>query len=149
MPSLTHHQHPGLSPQHFCSIIVPTGFIERSTEVRMSARGRSMSAALVALFGWGGLAYLVTRASPRPYTWLFFLALLLVTLTFTAFLPLQYLHLRLSRSTPGRALRQSFWLALFVVLCAWLQMRRVLDWAVALLLAAVFGLIESYLLSRE
>jgi len=115
----------------------------------MSERGRSMSAALAALLGWGGLAYLVTRASPQPYTWLLFLALLLVTLTFTAFLPLQYLHHRLSRSTPGSALRQSFWLALFVVLCAWLQMRRVLDWAVALLLAAVFGLIESYLLSRE
>ena len=114
----------------------------------MNERGRSILAALMALLGWGGLAYLVTRTSPQPYTWLPFLALLLVTLMATAFLPLQYLHRRLARSIPARALRQSFWLALFVVSCAWLQMRRVLDWAVALLLATVFGLLEGYLLSR-
>ena len=115
----------------------------------MSVRGRNVLAALMALLGWGGLAYLVTRTSPQPYTWLLFLALLLVTLMVTVFLPLQHLYRRLARPIPARALRQSFWLALFVVSCAWLQMRRVLDWTVALLLVAVFSLLEGYLLSRE
>ena len=115
----------------------------------MSKRGSSIVAALIALLGWGGLAYLVTCTSPQPYRWLLFLALLLVTLTATAFFPLQHLHRRFARPMPARALRQSFWLALFIVLCAWLQMRRVLDGAVALLLATVFGLIEGYLSSRE
>jgi hypothetical protein len=119
------------------------------TEVRMSEQGRNILAALMALLGWGGLIYLVTRTSPQPYTWLLFLGLLLVTLMLTAFFPLQHLHRRLAKRTPARALRQSFWIALFVVSCAWLQMRRVLDWTVALLLAAVFSLLEGYLLSQE
>lgn len=115
----------------------------------MSERGRNILAALMALLGWGGLAYLVHRTSPRPFAWLLFLALLLVTLMTTTFLPLQYLYRRFAMPAPARALRQSFWLALFVVLCAWLQMRRILDWAAALLLATVFGLVEGYLLSQE
>jgi len=115
----------------------------------MSGRGGNILAALIALLGWGGLTYLVNRTSPQPYTWLLFLMLLLVTLVATSCLPLQYLYRRLARPAPARALRQSFWLALFAVLCAWLQMRRVLDWTVALLLAIVLGLVEGYLLSRE
>ena len=97
----------------------------------------------------GGAGLPGDRTSPQSYTWLLFLTLLLVTLMTTAYLPFQYLHHRVAKPVPARALRQSFWLALFVVSCAWLQMRRVLDWAVALLLATVFGLIEGYLLSRE
>ena len=115
----------------------------------MSEGGRNVMAALMALLGWGGLAFLVTRTLPQPFTWLLFLALLLATLMLTVFLPLQHLHRRLARPTRTRAFRQSFWLALFVVSCAWLQMRRVLDWTVALLLAAVFGLLEGFLSSRE
>ncbi len=115
----------------------------------MSGRGGNILAAVIALLGWGGLAYLVDRTSPQPYTWLLFLALLLVTLVTTIYLPLRHLHRRLAKPVPARALRQSSWLAIFVVLCAWLQMRRTLDWTVALLLATVFGLIEGYLLSRE
>jgi len=115
----------------------------------MSGKGRNILAAAIALLGWGGLAFLVDRTSPQPYTWLLFLVLLLVTLTPTAFLPLQYLYHRFARPAPARALRQSFWVALFVVVCAWLQMRRALDWATAFLIATVFGLIEGYLVSHE
>lgn len=115
----------------------------------MSEQGRNILAALIALLGWGGLAYLVDRTSPQHYMWQIFLALLLVTLIATSFLPLQYLYRRLAKPVPARALRQSFWLAFFVVLCAWLQIRRVLDWTVALLLATVLSLVEGYLLSRE
>lgn len=115
----------------------------------MSERGKSLLAALAALAGWGGLAYLVTQTSPRPYTWLLFLALLFLALSSTAFLLLQYLYRRFSRPAPTPALRQSLWVGLFVVLCAWLQIYRILDWAAALLLAAVFGLVEGYLLGHE
>jgi len=115
----------------------------------MSRKSQSILATIVALLGWGGLAFLIDRTLPHPYTWLLFLALLLITLMTTTFLPLLYLHHRFARPAPARALRQSFWLALFGVLCAWLQMRRVLDWAVALLIATVFALIEGYLLSHE
>lgn len=115
----------------------------------MSRRGRNVLATLIALLGWGGLAFLVNRTSPQPYTWLLFLVLLLVALMTTFFPPVQYLYRRFDRPAPVRALRQSFWLALFVVLCAWLQIRRALDWAAALLMATVFGLIEGYLSSHE
>jgi hypothetical protein len=116
----------------------------------MSQKGESILAALIALLGWGGLVVLVDRASPLlPYMRMVFLALLLLALTTTSFLPLRYLYRRFARPTPNHAFRHSFWVALFVVLCAWLQMRRDLDWAVALLMATVFGLIEGYLLSHE
>jgi len=104
---------------------------------------------VIALLGWGGLAYLIVHTSPQPYNWVLFLALLLVAATTTSYLPLQYLYRRFARPTPAAALRQSFWLALFVTLCAWLQSHRVLDWAAALLLATVLGLIEGYLLNQE
>ena len=116
----------------------------------MSRKGESILAALIALLGWGGLIVLVDRTSPLlPYTRFLFLALLLLALTSTSFLLLRHLYNRFARPTPNHAIRHSFWLALFVVLCAWLQMRRDLDWAVALLMATVFSLIEGYLLSHE
>lgn len=116
---------------------------------QISRQGQSVLTVLIALLGWGGLAFLIDRTSPRPYTWLLFLALLLITLIASFFLPLRYLYRRFARPAPDRALWQSFWLSLLVVLCAWLQMRRILDWAVILLIATVFGLIEGYLLSHE
>jgi hypothetical protein len=115
----------------------------------MSERGKSVLATLTALAGWGGLVYLVTQTTPQPYRWLLFLALLLAALTSSTFLLLRYLYRRFDRPTTAPALRQSLWVGLFVVLCAWLQIYRILDWAAALLLAAVFGLVEGYLLSHE
>jgi hypothetical protein len=38
---------------------------------------------------------------------------------------------------------------LFLVLCAWLQMLRALNWIIAALVLAVFSLIEIFILTRE
>ena len=51
---------------------------------------------------------------------------------------------------PGGVLvRQSIWIGLFVVMCAWLQMPRVLNLPVAFFLGLVFIVIEVFLRSRE
>jgi len=104
------------------------------------------------LAGWGGLAYLVTQTSPGPLTQLAFLTSLALALMFTSFPAVLYLNRRFAprAAFPAhRPWRQSGWLALFGVVCAWLQMRRALNWTVALILATIFTLIEAFILTRE
>jgi hypothetical protein len=66
----------------------------------------------------------------------------------------RYLNLRftpLTEALPpgGIIVRQSVWIGLFVVICAWLQIPRVLSPIVAVLLALVFLAIEVFLRFRE
>jgi len=51
--------------------------------------------------------------------------------------------------SPWRPIRQSGWVALFLVLCAWLQMLRALNGIIAVLVLAVFSLIEIFILTRD
>ncbi len=119
----------------------------------MSNRGLALISAFLAVFGWAGLGYLLNNIQPQAIAILAFFILLFATLT-TTFIPVTcYLNHRFvdPRDPPDgwRSVRQSGWLALFIVLCAWLQSLRVLNWVVALLLLGVFGLIEIFILTRE
>ncbi len=119
----------------------------------MSTRGVAFVSAFLAVFGWVGLGYLVSNVQPQSIAILAFFSLLFATLT-TTFIPVVcYLNHRFTnpREPPDgwRSMRQSGWLALFIVLCAWLQSLRVLNWIVALLLLGVFSLIEVFILTRE
>jgi prepilin signal peptidase PulO-like enzyme (type II secretory pathway) len=125
----------------------------KGEEEAMSRRVIILIAVVIAALSWGGLAGLIffTRA-PLPARVAFFV-LLSVALTAT-FVPLAfYLNSRFSRSEtatdPRRPLRQSAWAALFLVVCAWLQMIRALHWIVAALLAGVFILLETFFLTRN
>lgn len=104
--------------------------------------------------GWFGLYQLVTTVLPRVGPrWLFFV-LLQIAVTGTVLPFVRYLNVRFTPVTvelpPGGVLvRQSVWIGLFVVTCAWLQIPRVLTPPIAFFLGLVFVIIEAFLRSRE
>lgn len=117
--------------------------------------GVLLSAALILLIGWGGLYWLVNTQIPRigGQLWVFFV-LLHLAVTGTAIPLVRYLNVRFTPITAplppgGIIVRQSVWVGLYVVVCAWLQIPRVLTPLVALLLALVFVVIEVFLRLRE
>jgi hypothetical protein len=116
-------------------------------------RGIMVAAALMSVSGWIGLWMLVTTTLPTAFPrWLFFVFLYLaVTGTVLPFV--RFLNLRFSReSVPpsgGVILRQSIWIGLFVVACAWLQIPRVLNAVIAFFLAISLIVIEVFLHVRE
>ncbi len=120
----------------------------------MSSRKVSALSALLAVFAWGGLYFLITGFSPQTAARFLFFPLLFMALI-ASFVPVAfYLNRRFARPK-GRAIshwcpiRQSGWVALFLVLCVWLQMLRALNWIIAVLVLAVFSLIEVFILTRE
>ncbi len=119
----------------------------------MSNRGLAFLSAFLALLSWLGLGYMVDRTRPTTFAIPPFLFLLFVTLV-TTFIPAAcYLNHRFSeperRPERWQPVRQSVWASLFIVLCAWLQLLRVLNWVVASLLLGVFGSIEVFILTRD
>lgn len=117
--------------------------------------GVLIAAVVMFLTGWGGLYVLITASIPRigGPLWLFFILLHIAT-TGTAVPFVRYLNVRftpVTRELPpgGIIVRQSVWVGLFIVACAWLQIPRVLSVPIALLLALVFIVIEVFLRFRE
>ncbi len=107
---------------------------------------------LLFITGWGGLIALVISTLPTvgPRWLFFFLCVLAVTGTMmpvTAFLNRRF------PSTPPpttiAVVRQALWFAVYVSTLAWLQMGRVLNAALAILLAIGLGLIEFLLRLSE
>jgi hypothetical protein len=104
------------------------------------------------IIGWGGLITLVLTTLPTvgPRWLFFFLCVLAVTgtaLPITAFLNRRF------PSTPPPTymvvVRQALWFAIYVSTLIWLQMGRVLNPALAILLAIGLGLIEFLLRLSE
>lgn len=116
--------------------------------------GVLIAALLMALGGWWGLYYLMTTTLPRVGPrWLFFV-LLHVAVTGTVLPFVRFLNMRFTpaqRALPpgGVIVRQSVWIGLFVITCAWLQIPRVLTWPIAFFIALIFIVIEIFLRSRE
>lgn len=112
-----------------------------------------LAAALMAATGWIGLWLLVTTALPTAFPrWLFFVFLYLaVTGTVLPFV--RFLNVRFSAEdtlpASGVILRQSVWVGLFVVACAWLQIPRVLNPVIAFFLALSLAVVEFFLLMRQ
>lgn len=111
------------------------------------------AAAVIAVAGWVGLWLLVTSSIPTAFPrWLFFVCLYLaVTGTVLPFI--RFLHLQFaghdSLPSSGVIMRQSIWVGLFVVACAWLQIPRVLNPVIAFFLALSLIVIEVFLWVRE
>ncbi|MBN2302944.1 MAG: hypothetical protein JXQ72_00615 [Anaerolineae bacterium] len=109
------------------------------------------AATLMAVTGWVGLWLLVTSSLPTAGPrWIFFVCLYLaVTGTVLPFV--RFLNMRFNRDIPasGVILRQSIWVGLFVVACAWLQIPRVLNPVIAFFLALSLFVIEVFLYVRE
>jgi hypothetical protein len=100
---------------------------------------------ILTVIGWGGLLIVVRGTVPTlgPRWFFFFLGVLALT---GPALPLVYFLNQRFPSTPPVEdmviLRQSLWVGVFGSTVAWLQLGRVLTTGMALLLAAVFILIE-------
>jgi hypothetical protein len=116
--------------------------------------GMSLAAVLLALSGWAGLYLLITTAQPYAGPrWLFFV-LLHIAVSGTVLPIVRYLNVRftpVSRPLPpsGVIVRQSVWVGLFVVTCAWLRMPRALNWGIAFFIALAFIVVEVFLRLRE
>lgn len=125
-----------------------------STKLPPDYVGVLFAALLMIIVGWYGLYSLVTTQIPRVgQRWLFFV-LLHIAVTGTVMPFVRYLNIRLTpitRPLPsgGVIVRQSVWIGIFVVTCAWLQIPRVLTVPIMFFLALAFGVIEVFLRSRE
>jgi hypothetical protein len=109
--------------------------------------------AFVALLSWLGLWGVVQLPVTGATRTLFFV-LLFCAITSSAMPPIAYLNARFGRCGDrrifaARFVRQSIWLGLLIVVLGWLQMRRILTTVLAMILIAVFGLTETFLLTRD
>lgn len=113
----------------------------------------------IAILSFLSLYYIITQLWPNPNTifaapqLLFltftFLGLSAVTVPFTAYLNHRFAKSGWFERDKGRLLRQGGWFGLFGVLIAYLQLIRALTWTIAIVLAGVFVLIETFFLTRE
>jgi len=92
---------------------------------------------------------MILTQSPSPLTKMLFFPLLFLAVTSIAVPCLAWLRYRLRQEDePGVVLRQGIWAGLYASLCAGLQLVRMLDVLVAGVLAAIFVLLEIFLLRR-
>lgn len=123
------------------------------TEESATTLSLRLTAALLALLGWGGLAGLVFNVDPRIGTlplWGFFV-LWLMALTGTALPFVRYLNRRFSPEPVGADIqvRQAVWVGLFAAACAWMQRSGLLHSASAALLLVALAVVEWLLRMRE
>jgi hypothetical protein len=104
---------------------------------------------------WVGLVAVIITQPPRigGPLWVFFL-LLCIGVSCTVLPLVRWINARftpMNRELPpsGVIVRQSVWFGLYAVVCAWLQMPRVLNAANAILLALAFIGVEVFLRARE
>jgi len=110
------------------------------------------AAIILGLVGWGGLVYIIFFTLPTVGPrWLFFF-LAVLALTGTALPVVAFLNRRFPSTPPPTTtvvLRQALWIGIYLPTLAWLQIGRVLNIALILLLALGFVLIEWLLRLRE
>jgi hypothetical protein len=102
--------------------------------------------------GWGGLLSLLNFIEPLLWPrWLFFF-LVVVAFTGTALPVTSFLNFRFPGEPPATVrviLRQALWVGVYAGTLAWLLAGRVLNLALAFLLALAFMAIEWFLRLRE
>lgn len=118
-------------------------------------QGVLIAAVVMMIVGWGGLYQLVTSTLPRigGELWLFFILLQLAVsgtaLPFVRFLNVRFTPVDAELPPGGVIVRQSVWVGLFVVTCAWMQIPRALSLPIMFFMALVFIVIEVFLRFRE
>jgi hypothetical protein len=119
--------------------------------------GLMTAAAIMIAVGVGGLYWLIFASGSLPRIggelWLFFV-LLLVASSGLALPLIRFINVRftpLHREVPpaGVIVRQSVWVGLWVVMCAWLQIPRLLTLPLALFIAGALLVVEIFLRTRE
>ena len=120
---------------------------------RRRQQGTIFAGILMACIGWVGLFFLVRSVLPTAGArWLFFL-LLYMAVTGTMIPIAVAFNNRLRGEAPippdWISVRQGLWVGLFVITCAWLQIPRVLNPVIAILLALSLAVIEVFLRLRE
>ncbi len=104
------------------------------------------------LAGWGGLVYLVLETLPYlGPRWLFFFFLMLA-FTGPALPVVYFLNRRFPTEPPadgGVVLREAMWVGVYACALAWLQLGRVLNPGLVVVLAAGLLLVEFLLRLRE
>ncbi len=117
--------------------------------------GLLLASILMMVIGWGGIFQLVTTSLPRigGELWIFFMLLQIAvtgtSLPFVRFLNVRFTSLMDEVPPSGVVVRQSVWIGLFVVTCAWLQIPRALSAPLAIFVALVFIVVEVFLRTRE
>ena len=110
------------------------------------------SAILLMILGWGGLYFLLIYTTPSGGArWAFFFAGVLA-FTGTSLPLVAFLNRRFPSIPPPSTtvvLRQALWIGIYFPTLIWLQIGRVLNPFIALLLAVGFALIEWLLRMRE
>jgi hypothetical protein len=121
----------------------------------VSNRRLWMASFVVSVLSWMGLAYVVFNTDPAvALNRLSFLVLLFLALLTTLSPVSHYLHFRFTArksylSDIWRSFREGGLAALFLSLCAWLQMGQALNWINALLLLCALALIEVFILVKR
>lgn len=117
--------------------------------------GVLLAGLVMMLIGWGGLYWLVTTQDVGlgPQIWGFFM-LLHLAITGTVLPVVRFINVRFTRidddlPSGGVIVRESAWVGLFVVICAWLQILRALSAPVVLVILLVFIVLEAFIRSRE
>ncbi|OGN90092.1 MAG: hypothetical protein A2Y88_08150 [Chloroflexi bacterium RBG_13_48_10] len=104
------------------------------------------------ILGWGGLIVLIVATLPTVGPrWLFFF-LCVLAITGTVLPVTAFLNRRFPSTPPPTVMvvvRQALWFAVYGATVVWLQMGRVLNPALAILLAIGLGLIEFLLRLSE
>jgi hypothetical protein len=124
------------------------------TQAPRDHNGMLVTAIVLAIGSWLGLYQLITTELPRVGQRFLFFMLLMVAVACTVVPFVRYLNVRFTpviRPIPpsGVIIRQSVWVGLFAVMCAWLQIPRVLSLPIAFFLALALIVVEIFLRSRE
>jgi len=116
--------------------------------------GTVLGGLLIASIGWIGLFYMLRFVLPGAGArWAFFVLLYMAiagsSIPFLKLLNRRFSGRRFAPPPDWVSLRQSLWLGLYVCICAWLQIPRVLNGTLAFFLALSVIVIEIFLRLRE
>ena len=125
----------------------------RKTQERLSRPQVAVISLAISVTSWIGLVYFTYAWPPDISTLPAFFPLLFVAVSASAVPFTLLIDARLrkpnTRASYWRPIRQAIWLGVWVALCSWLQLIRLLDWITALLFLVILGLIEWFIITRK
>jgi len=121
----------------------------------MSSRALWALSLPLAVLGWVGILFFTGAVPPAPLALVALVPLLTLAMMMTA-APLVWVIARRLRvpglgEHPALALRVALWIGLGIAICVILRLVHSFSWAIALTLAVILGLLETFLqqLSRQ